>query len=92
MSMCCPACGTISNVRTSRPLSVTVQEQYLKCSNPDCQCVFVSLTEAVRIVGYSLLPETEHPEGYRKLPVSHISKGRSTSTGIPKGWMKNPPD
>lgn len=89
MSMPCPACGTSSNVRTSRPMSVTVSEQYLHCLNPMCQCVFKTLIHVSSVVGHSLLPESEIPADYFNLTVSKRSDGNSKWVGLPPDWAKN---
>lgn len=56
MGLHCPVCGKRAHIRTSRPLSDMVTEQYYACLNPKCRTVFVGLVEVSRIVGESLLP------------------------------------
>lgn len=70
MSMHCPVCGHVAHVRTSRPLSETVREQYLHCTNARCQTVFKGLVEVSTIVGPSLLPIDEQTPASRRLPRS----------------------
>jgi hypothetical protein len=70
MSMHCPVCGQMAHVRTSRPLSETVREQYLHCTNERCQTVFKGLVEVSTIVGPSLLPPDEQSPVSRRLPRS----------------------
>lgn len=91
MSFPCPACGTNAHVRTSRPLSTAVSEQYLHCVNPMCECVFKTLIEVNVIVGESRLPESEVPPDYLKLRVSKNSKGNSKIAGLPANWARNTP-
>lgn len=56
MGLSCPVCGKRAHIRTSRPLSDAVTEQYYACLNTKCRAVFVGLIEVSRIVGESLLP------------------------------------
>ena len=85
MSMPCPACGTKAYIRTSRPLSTTVTEQYLHCTNPHCQCVFKSLQNACVVVGKSLLPDSEIPPEYFHLQMSD----KSEKAPLPASWIRN---
>lgn len=88
MSMHCPVCGHMAHVRTSRPLSDTVREQYLHCTNARCQTVFKGLVEVSTIVGPSLLPIDEQTPASLHLPRSPRTHppppppGQMTLTGI----------
>lgn len=66
----CPACGRRPHIRTSRQLTQDVFELYLRCLNPECECVFVALLETVRIVGESQLPSEKRGPRYETLPRS----------------------
>lgn len=59
MSLHCPTCGQPARVRTSRPLSETVRELYLECTNPRCRTIFQSMVEATKIIAESLLSPAE---------------------------------
>lgn len=56
MRIKCPHCRAPATIRTSRPMSETVQEHQLQCSNLECAHTWVAQTGAVRTIAPSMTP------------------------------------
>lgn len=56
MRIKCPHCGSKAIIRTSRPMSESVQEHQLQCSNLECAHTWVAHTSAVRTIAPSMTP------------------------------------
>lgn len=56
MRIRCPHCGATAKIRTSRPMSESVQEHHLQCLNIECAHTWVAHTAAVRTIAPSMTP------------------------------------
>ena len=57
MRIKCPHCKCPALIRTSRPMSETVQEHQLQCTNIECAHTWVAHTAAVRTIAPSMTPD-----------------------------------
>lgn len=53
----CPHCKEFSYTRTSAQITVLTRESTHICTNPECGCTFVALTEVVRVLSPSATPD-----------------------------------
>ncbi|MDD5175776.1 MAG: ogr/Delta-like zinc finger family protein [Sterolibacterium sp.] len=53
----CPHCKHPATIRTSRPMSDTVQEHQIQCTNVQCAHTWVAHTSAVRTIAPSMTPD-----------------------------------
>ena len=65
MRIKCPHCQSPATIRTSRPMSESVQEHQLQCQNLECAHTWVAHTSAVRTIAPSMCP---NPKVY--IPIS----------------------
>lgn len=57
MRLVCPHCKEPSFIRTSAQMTVLTRESTHICTNPECGCTFVALTEVVRVLSPSATPD-----------------------------------
>jgi hypothetical protein len=56
MRMRCPHCLSRARIRTSRAISDKSREHALQCENVECAHTWVAVTEAVRTIAPSMIP------------------------------------
>lgn len=56
MRIKCPHCQHPATIRTSRPMSESVQEHQCQCTNIECAHTWVAHTAAVRTIAPSMTP------------------------------------
>lgn len=52
----CPHCGSVCAIRDSGQVTLLTRESIYACSNPECGHTFVGLTEIVRTLSPSAIP------------------------------------
>lgn len=56
MSNRCPRCASLAVTRNSKWVSAVAKEATVQCTNPECSCSFVVISEAVRIINPGVWP------------------------------------
>ena len=59
VSICCPHCDGLAQVRTSKSVTRLVRESYLQCRNVECGHTFVAQMVIVRTLSPSAAPRAD---------------------------------